>query len=93
VSAKSIEPLIRAHFGEPRYIWLMRRNTIAEGISYYRAAKTGIWRSFETNAMNSNADDALGFDFAGIEQFIRIVEESNRRKFRRNNRKLLMHNT
>ena len=48
--AMSVEALLRARFGEPRYIWLMRRNKVAEAISYYRAAKTGLWRSLSAEA-------------------------------------------
>lgn len=75
----SLEALIRGRFGEPRYIWLRRRNKIAQGISYYRAAKTGLWRSYQGNAGQPNAlDQTLTFDFAAIDQHVRVVEEFDR---------------
>ena len=77
--AMSVEALLRARFGEPRYIWLMRRNKVAEAISYYRAAKTGLWRSLSAEAAHRNAmDAALAFDFAAIDQYVRLVEDFDR---------------
>ncbi len=34
---------MRPRFGETRYIWLRRRNSVAQAISYYRATESGVW--------------------------------------------------
>ena len=59
----------------PRYIWLRRRNKIAQAISYLRASKTGRWRS--TDAVNDdrrqNGDAAVTFDFDEITRYVQAV--------------------
>jgi trehalose 2-sulfotransferase len=74
--AAALEAFVRAKFGEPRYIWLRRRNRVAQGISYYRASTTGIWRSLRGRGASGSAlDQELPFDFAAIDQHVRMVEE------------------
>jgi len=67
--------LLRATLGAPRYVWLRRRNSIAQGISLYRAANTGFWRAVAgRNDQDCPADRALSYDFKKILGFVRQVE-------------------
>jgi len=77
-SPASIDRLISDCFGDHRYIWLLRRNKIAEGISYYRAAKTDIWYKHSGGAARSDfVDKRLAFDYVEIDRHIRFIEEFN----------------
>lgn len=72
----TFERLLREKFGGPRYIWLRRRNKVAQGISYYRAQNTGVWRAVPGRGDQANvADKELEFDFAGIDRCVRAVQE------------------
>lgn len=74
----------------PRYIWLRRRNKLAQAISYMRASQTGLWRSTDT-APSANAD--APFDFDLIAQYVRVVQDFDLRWeafFRANRLKVLM---
>jgi LPS sulfotransferase NodH len=38
--------LLRQRFSDPRFVWLSRRNKVAQAISYYRAAESRVWRTW-----------------------------------------------
>ena len=73
----ALNNLLERRFSTVHYLWLRRRNTVAQGISYYRATQSGIWR-VRRAGVSPNSTFALPFDFAEIDRFIRLVENFDR---------------
>jgi LPS sulfotransferase NodH/outer membrane protein assembly factor BamB/orotate phosphoribosyltransferase len=72
----SLERLLREKFGAMRYVWLRRRNLVAQGISYYRARETGVWRAVKGRRDQVGPlDQALEFDFAKIDRAIAYIRD------------------
>ncbi|HTW50616.1 MAG TPA: DUF6065 family protein [Stellaceae bacterium] len=87
--------LLSASFETPvHYIWLRRRNKLAQAISYYRASRTGLWRASADPADGSSATGPEpGFDYDQIEQYARLVNHFDaqwHQFFRLNRLKVLM---
>lgn len=88
-----IEKLIRTRLGDPQYVWLVRRNVVAQGISYCRAAQSGRWYKFRhesgygINGPSRQPDQPPVFDFTEIDRHVRMIELFNlswEKYFRRN---------
>ena len=60
------------------YLWLRRRNTVAQGISYYRATRSEVWRVRRAGDTRPSAATAVPFDFAEIDRFIGLAEGFDR---------------
>jgi LPS sulfotransferase NodH len=76
---RSLHALIKRKFGEPKYIWLQRRNKVAQAISHYRASRTGIWTSSQPSPTGSFVpDESLIFDFETIRTFVNVGYETDR---------------
>jgi LPS sulfotransferase NodH len=76
VSSRSLEELVREKFRSPRYIWLRRHNKVAQGVSYYRAYSTGVWRAVSgRNDQNNALDRELEFDFEKINRCVEAMVE------------------
>lgn len=73
-----LNELLQGRFPAVHYLWLRRRNTIAQGISYYRATHSGIWRVRRSGETRPSAATAVRFDFAEIDRFIKLVEGFDR---------------
>jgi LPS sulfotransferase NodH len=90
----SLHALLSEKIGDPHYIWLRRENKLAQAISYYRASRTGLWRSVDTATdPHQVADHELPFDYAVIDQYLRAVSDFDARwydYFSRNHVKVLM---
>ncbi len=72
----SLDAALRARLGTPRYVWLRRKNKVAQAISYYRAAHTGVWSSAKGRSDQAVAPDrALAFDFAAIDRCFVMLRE------------------
>ena len=88
------ELLTRKLGAAPRYIWMRRRDKLAQAISYLRAARTGIWRSTDDVPENARRADAdLPFDFDQIAEYVRFVTDFDlqwQAFFRKNRLKVLM---
>jgi LPS sulfotransferase NodH len=56
----------------PRYIWLRRRNRLAQAISYLRAEGTGTWRSDMPRGGRA-ANPGVDFDVNLITRYLRLV--------------------
>ncbi len=70
----SLHELLTLKLGAaPRYIWLRRRNKLAQAISYMRAERTQIWRSSDVPQGGRRADTDLQFDFESIVRYLRSV--------------------
>lgn len=74
----ALNELLRSRFPTINYLWLRRRNTVAQGISYYRATHSGIWRVRRAGETRPSAATAAPFDFAEIDRFIKLVEDFDR---------------
>jgi LPS sulfotransferase NodH len=80
----SVPERLQEHFPDLRYIWLVRRNTVARAISHYRAKKTGRWQvDARWVTDDTGGDGEPPFDFDGIEAFVRIgeVEDGHWREY------------
>lgn len=72
----SLDDLLRARFLEVRYIWLRRHNKIAQGISHFRAFRSGVWESRRGQRPGLDvADDSVVFDLDLIRHCIRLAEK------------------
>ena len=67
--------LISQRLPDTRFVWLSRRNKVAQAISYYRAAQSQIWR-VRADSRQSSASPALvpDFDRAAIANFLQTVQ-------------------
>jgi len=72
-----LNELLERRFSAVHYLWLRRRNTVAQGISYYRATQSGIWR-VRRAGISPSAATALPFDLDEIDRFIKLVESFDR---------------
>lgn len=54
-------------FPHPRYVWLRRRDTLRQAISFHRAIETGAWRSTDESNV---APSEMGFDFGKIDGYV-----------------------
>jgi LPS sulfotransferase NodH len=78
-AARTFDAWLNRRFVKIQYLWLRRRNKIAQAISYYRAAQTNVWR---VRAAMNGAGQAPGapvpFDAAAIEHNLVLVEDFDR---------------
>ena len=72
----SLHRLLSDKLGNPRYIWLRRQNKLAQAISYYRASRTGLWRSVDVRSGPRDvADRELPFDADAIAAYLKVVND------------------
>jgi LPS sulfotransferase NodH len=72
--APAIE-VLRAHFPDLRFIWLVRKNAVARAISHYRVKKTNRWQvDSRWVTDDTGGDGEPGFDFDEIDGFVRLGE-------------------
>lgn len=70
----SLPELLAQRLGTPpSYIWLRRKNKLAQAISYLRAESSGIWRSEQSQRRAAAADPHPAFDFDLIVRYLRSV--------------------
>jgi LPS sulfotransferase NodH len=76
VRHRSLTELLHARFSAVRYIWLRRRNKVAQGISHFRAARSDLWEIPRGRLCDtSGAGDSIEFDFRMIDHCIRRAIE------------------
>jgi LPS sulfotransferase NodH len=71
---RPIFDLLKERFPGVRFIWLIRKNRVAQAISYYRASETDVWRIWNDQrpvAPPSGKKDA--YSRAEIERHLRII--------------------
>lgn len=94
VATASPHDLLQAKLGTvPRYLWIRREDKLAQAISYYRASRSGLWRSTDKQRPGMKADSAIDFDFDLVIQYLRTVNDFDLRweeYFRKNKLKVLM---
>ena len=73
---RPILELLAQRLPDTRFVWLSRRNKVAQAISYYRAAQSGIWRTFKDNRHGDAGPTQIpDFDRAAIAHYVRTVEQ------------------
>jgi LPS sulfotransferase NodH len=67
--------LLQQRLPGTRFVWLSRRNKVAQAISYYRAARSQVWHAW-TDGRQPDAASATTpeFDRTAIGEFLRTVE-------------------
>jgi LPS sulfotransferase NodH len=74
----SMDALLRSRLGNTNYIWLRRKNRVAQAISYYRASKTDLWRVPAASAVPGDTAHAVEFDYEAIHKHVHDVEQFDR---------------
>jgi LPS sulfotransferase NodH len=68
---RSLDELLRMRFAEVRYIWMRRRNKVAQGISHFRAYRSGVWESPRGQPLGpTDAQASVEFDPSLIDHCI-----------------------
>jgi trehalose 2-sulfotransferase len=76
---RSLPELLEMKFPAVRYIWLRRRNKVAQGISHYRANQSGLWEiSKGSRCEASTAGDGVEFSFRLIHECVACACEYDR---------------
>jgi LPS sulfotransferase NodH len=71
---ESVDALLRARFPTVRYIWLSRRNKVAQAISHYRAARSGVWEIVtEEDRGERRRSDLVRFDHDAIAHCVALA--------------------
>lgn len=79
VQHRSLTELLEMKFSAVRYIWLRRRNKVAQGISHYRANQSGLWEIPKGSVCEaSNAGDAVEFSYRLIHECVACACEYDR---------------
>jgi LPS sulfotransferase NodH len=70
--------LLRRRFPDLKFVWLSRRNKVAQAISYYRAAESKVWRSWNDGRTAGGAAAPLpDFDRDKIARFLRMANNQD----------------
>jgi trehalose 2-sulfotransferase len=76
---RSLNELLRLRFSEVRYIWLRRRNKVAQGISHFRAYRSGVWESPQGQPLGPTGTQAsVEFDSGLIDHCINSAQKYDR---------------
>jgi LPS sulfotransferase NodH len=73
-----IDAQLARRFETRRYIWLRRRNKVAQAIASYRATVGSVWRIGPNLAELPSREAAAGFDAERIEHHLALVEHFDR---------------
>ena len=69
--ARTYEPddvsVLRSFFGEPRFVWVRRRDAVAQAVSWAKAVQTGQW------AADQAATGEAAFDFEQIDALYQVA--------------------
>ena len=75
---RTVLDLLRQRFPDLRFLWLSRRNKVAQAISYYRAAESKVWRTWDDErASNELPVKRPVYDHARIEHYLGIVHRQD----------------
>jgi LPS sulfotransferase NodH len=77
---KALDACLAEVFPSVQYLWLRRRNKVAQAISYYLASGTDVW-SVPVNPAQRIAPQAgpVAFDFAEIDRHVDLVNQFDMR--------------
>ena len=72
VRGRSLNELLQAKFVSIQYVWLRRRNKVAQGISHYLAFCTDLWQISRDGRKKRESDNqqSVDFDFSMIEDCV-----------------------
>lgn len=71
---RPIYTLLQERFPGIRFIWLIRKNRVAQAISYFRASESNVWRVWSDNRpMLPPSGKIPEYDRAGIERHLRMI--------------------
>jgi LPS sulfotransferase NodH len=73
-----IDRCLATRFPIRKYLWLRRRNKIAQAISYYRASKSRVWRVGPGVPEKTEPPPAVAFDADQIDHYVTLVEQFDR---------------
>jgi trehalose 2-sulfotransferase len=73
--AGSAAGLLSAAFGRTRFVYLRRRDVVAQAVSLLRAEQTGVW--FETADERQEPTAEPGFDFGQARDLVRQIANEN----------------
>lgn len=72
-SGLELEPLLRKLFGDPRYVWVTRRDNVRQAVSMWKALQTRAWR-------RDHADDQpeqLTYSYGGIDHLAGLLRQDD----------------
>jgi LPS sulfotransferase NodH len=76
---RALDEWLKTRFRATHFLWLRRRNKIAQGISYYRAIHSDIWRVRNGAAAQARTNgSSVPFNFDEIDRHVRLGEEFDR---------------
>jgi LPS sulfotransferase NodH len=78
VAVEDRRALVEAWFPRPRYIWLRRRDQVAQGVSWAKACQTRVWWDSDVPPappVGEARPDAVRFDFGFIERSMYSLAE------------------
>ncbi len=76
---RPLDEWLTSRFATSYYLWLRRRNKVAQGISYYRAVHSDVWRIRPGVAAEAAPQrPEVPFNFAEIDRHVRLGEEFDR---------------
>jgi LPS sulfotransferase NodH len=76
---RSLNELLHERFSMVRYIWLRRLDKVAQGISHFRAVRSGLWEIPRgQHAAKSGVGESLEFDFQAIDHCVAWAAEYDR---------------
>lgn len=78
VAGIDLDRVLSSRFPTRKYLWLRRRNKVAQAISNYRALKSQVWRIGHGVPEKKPKIADLGFDAAAIEHQVAVVEHFDR---------------
>ena len=64
-------------FGHTRYVFLIRKNVVAQAVSLARAVQTGIWHMGDKRVRSEPPSQKPRFDYDEIRRFVDMIEEHN----------------
>jgi trehalose 2-sulfotransferase len=77
---RSLDELLCMKFSTVRYIWLRRRNKVAQGISHFRATRSDFWQIPKGHGGEKNSiAETIEFNFRMIDSTVAWAHEYDRR--------------
>jgi LPS sulfotransferase NodH len=67
--------LLDALFGDPRYVWVRRRDKVRQAISLWRALQTREWSSGDSDSGERASE--LGYHFEALDHLVRLLSDQD----------------
>jgi LPS sulfotransferase NodH len=69
-----VHTLLERLFGDPRYVWVTRRDKVRQAVSLWRALQTRTWRLQHPREQQA---DELHYSFDGIDHLVRFLSDND----------------